>query len=622
MTTIDAPRYVLTNPPAARTLHTGVLVIGAGAAGLSAALAAASRTSVIVLARGTLPESNSAWAQGGIAAALDAQDSPRFHIDDTLVAGAGICDRAAVAALAHEAPGLMRELAQLGVPFERSSEDRFVLGLEGGHSQRRIVHVGDATGWAVTRQLIIQAQAHQRIQLLEGYQAVDLLDADGRIIGLLARDAGGSWVRILAQATVLATGGAGALYGLSSNQPIALGEGIAMAFRACAELADMEFVQFHPTVYRTQAGQGFLISEAARGEGGILRTIDGERFMPAYDPRAELAPRDVVTRGIYAAMRRSGSDHVLLDLTHLSRERLEHHFPTICSRLREDGLDPAAQPIPVAPASHYLMGGVRTDLYGATSLPGLYAAGEVACTGVHGANRLASNSLLECLVFGRRAGRAAMNESVWARHRSIPSDDPVEPGRVRAQQRFAFPDDLAEPGRVRAQQLPKTPVLLETEEIALMSDSSGISENAAVPLPGDAGMSLDAAALLIDIGVPLGAPMPLPGGWRADLAAIMLGAAGPLRDGAGLREGLAHLETMPLQTDSYDGDAITAANAALVARLIVIGALLREESRGGHFRSDFPQPRDEWHRHTVLMSGEPPRFVETIVAQELAAAAD
>ena len=517
---IDAPRSVLTHLPAAPARRTGVLVIGAGAAGLTAALTAAEYAEVTVLARGALPESNSAWAQGGIAAALDAADSPHAHIADTLVAGAGLSDEAAVAALAYEAPALMRELAAHGVPFERDDEAHFALGLEGGHSARRIVHVGDATGWAVTRQLIAEAQAHPRITLLEGWQAADLLDSAGRVVGVLARDPEGCWQRILAGATIIASGGAGALYGLTSNQPVAMGEGIAMAYRAGAELADMEFVQFHPTVYRTRAGQGFLITEAARGEGGILRTPDGARFRPAYDPRAELAPRDVVTRGIYAAMRATGSDHVLLDLTHLPAALIEHHFPTICARLREEGLDPVTTPIPVAPASHYLMGGIRTDLEGATSLPGLFAAGEAACTGVHGANRLASNSLLECLVFGRRAGRAAART--------------VDGGRWT------------------------------------VDGGAGQSRRVTVARP----------------------PSPVSKGWRSELADIMVRSAGPLRSGDELRAGARALAAWSLQADPDDADGITAANAALAARLIVGGALLREESRGGHFRSDFPRQRD------------------------------
>ena len=545
---IDAPRSVLTHLPAAPARRTGVLVIGAGAAGLTAALTAAEYAEVTVLARGALPESNSAWAQGGIAAALDAADSPHAHIADTLVAGAGLSDEAAVAALAYEAPALMRELAAHGVPFERDDEAHFALGLEGGHSARRIVHVGDATGWAVTRQLIAEAQAHPRITLLEGWQAADLLDSAGRVVGVLARDPEGCWQRILAGATIIASGGAGALYGLTSNQPVAMGEGIAMAYRAGAELADMEFVQFHPTVYRTRAGQGFLITEAARGEGGILRTPDGARFMPAYDPRAELAPRDVVTRGIYAAMRATGSDHVLLDLTHLPAALIEHHFPTICARLREEGLDPVTTPIPVAPASHYLMGGIRTDQEGATSLPGLFAAGEAACTGVHGANRLASNSLLECLVFGRRAGRAAAQT--------------VDGGRWT------------------------------------VDGGAGQSRRVTVARP----------------------PSPVSKAWRSELAGIMVRSAGPLRSGDELRAGAKALADWPLQADPDDADGITAANAALAARLIVGGALLREESRGGHFRSDFPRQRDAWRAHAVQALGRAPFVVASVAPQPVALA--
>ncbi|HEU5103659.1 MAG TPA: L-aspartate oxidase, partial [Roseiflexaceae bacterium] len=407
---VDAPRYVLSNLHGQTWRHAAdVLVVGGGAAGLAAALCAAEAAEVILLSRAALLENNSAWAQGGIAAALDADDSPLAHIEDTLTAGAGLSDLAAAEALAEAAPALMRELAALGVPFERTDYS-FALGLEGGHSRRRIVHVGDATGWALTSALTERARAHPRIQILEGYQAVDLLDDDGRCTGVLARDGAGEWHRLDAPATILATGGAGALFGLTSNQPGALGEGIALAYRAGAAVADLEFVQFHPTVLRTRAGHGFLISEALRGEGARLLTTDGRRFMPAYDPRAELAPRDVVARGIFAAMHRAGADHVLLDMTHMAARELQRRFPTIEARCRAEGYDLATTPIPVAPAAHYLIGGIRTDLHGATNLPGLYAAGECACTGVHGANRLASNSLLECLVFGRRAGAAATRQ--------------------------------------------------------------------------------------------------------------------------------------------------------------------------------------------------------------------
>ncbi|NCC31273.1 MAG: L-aspartate oxidase [Chloroflexia bacterium] len=538
----NLPRYALAAlPSVVLNQHTDVLVIGGGAAGLTAALTAAAYADVFVLTRGPLYESNSALAQGGIAAALDAADSPRAHVADTLVAGAGLTDEDAATVLANEAPALMCELATRGVPFERADTMHFALGLEGGHSARRIVHVGDATGWAVTAALIAEARAHPRIHLLEGWQAVDLLDRQGQIIGALARDPQGQWHRLLAGATVLASGGAGALYGLTSNQPAALGEGIAMAYRAGAEVADMEFVQFHPTVYRMPTGEGFLITEAARGEGGILFATTGERFMPAYDPRAELAPRDIVTRGIYAAMQRTGNDHVLLDLTHLPATRIEQHFPTICARLREHGLDPVRQPIPVAPAAHYLMGGVRTDLTGATSLPGLFAAGEVACTGVHGANRLASNSLLECIVFGRRAGQAALQ---WAD---------------------------AEDSRREGVHLELVP-----ERNAFLTAS------------------------------------PAPAAWRASLATIMQSYAGPLRDGAGLGEGYVQLNEWPEQADCDDPEAITAVNAATTARLIIRAASLRQESRGGHFRRDFPQASETWRGHSVQQRSHEPVTVASL----------
>lgn len=538
---VDVPRYVVaTVPQVVHQHHTTVLVIGGGAAGLAAALRAAAEAEVIVLARGGLRESNSAWAQGGIAAALDSSDSPHFHVEDTLIAGAGLSDLGAVEALAWEAPDLMRELAAMGVPFERHDDSHFALGLEGGHSQRRIVHVGDTTGWAVTQILIERASVNPRIRILEGYQAVDLLSNEGQCTGVLALDSQGGWHAFHVQATILATGGAGALYGLTSNQPVALGEGIALAYRAGAEVADMEFVQFHPTVLRMRNGQGFLISEAARGEGGRLLTLTGERFMPSFDPRGELAPRDVVTRGIFAAMQRSGSDHVLLDLTHLGREYLAQRFPTIYSRCCAEGIDPAQEPIPVAPAAHYLMGGIRTDLDGATNIGGLYAAGECACTGVHGANRLASNSLLECLVFGRRAGAAALDN--------------------------AAPYTAAQP----------------------------------LPLPD----------------LPLGDAQPpaLNANWREDLATLMRRHAGPRRSTAGLEAALQQLEKFPLQATQPDSAAITAANAALSARLVLVSAWLRKESRGAHFRSDFPHSNPAWLRHIVLARGRAAFSVETIAS--------
>jgi L-aspartate oxidase len=546
---VDAPRWVVPDLPRhARNHTTDVLVIGGGAAGLAAALRAAEQAQVIVLSRTTLLENNSAWAQGGIAAALDADDSPLAHVEDTLIAGAGLSDLAAAEALADTAPALMRELAALGVAFERSN-DTFALGLEGGHSRRRIVHAGDATGWALTSALTQRARVHPRIHILEGCQAVDLLDDGERCAGVLARDGAGEWHRFRAGATILATGGAGALFGLTSNQPGALGEGIALAYRAGAAVADMEFVQFHPTVLRTRTGHGFLISEAVRGEGAQLLTPAGCRFMPAYDPRAELAPRDIVARGIFAAMRREDADHVLLDLTHMSERDLRRRFPTIYARCRGEGLDPAVEPIPVAPAAHYLMGGIRTDLHGATSVAGLYAAGECACTGVHGANRLASNSLLECLVFGRRAADAAARQI----------EKPALSRRLNTQKDTTNPD--------------------HSQFFVFDSQFS----------------------------------------WRDELSNLMITHAGLARSRQGLNAALKRLSVFP--TQAGEAETITAANAALVARLIVTSALLRQESRGAHFRTDFPAPDSAWRAHIVLERGARARAIETVAeAPELGCA--
>lgn len=543
---VAAPRYLAPAPHQLTWHQTDLLVIGSGAAGLTAALQAATQADVLLLTRGELLDSNSSWAQGGVAAALAPTDSPTSHLEDTLVAGADLSDRAAVELLVHEAPATMRELAVRGMPFARQN-GQFELGLEGGHRHRRVLHAADATGRALTQTLLASVQAHPAIEVRSGYHVVELLGASSDCTGVIARDAQGSWHAILATATILATGGAGALYGLTSNQALALGEGIALAYRAGAAVADLEFVQFHPTVMQTRCGQGFLISEAVRGEGAVLRGArSGERFMPAYDPRAELAPRDVVARGIFAAMRREQTDHVLLDLTHLDAEYITRRFPTITERLRGEDLDPATTPIPVAPAAHYLMGGIVTDTNGATSLAGLYAAGEVTCTGVHGANRLASNSLLECLVFGRRAAAAALS--------------------YRAQ---------------------LSPVLYRQRADRASQD-------------------------YLTTRLPLQAA-PMPTNWYATLAATLREHVGVERDVDGLLQALDTLDRFPIRAPALaNSDTISAVNAALVARLLITGALLREESRGAHTRRDFPQTNPRWRAHLVQQHARMPTLVAAV----------
>jgi L-aspartate oxidase len=447
-------------------------VVGGGVAGLTAALSAAAETDVLLLAKAPVDTSNSWNAQGGVAAAVGEGDSPALHAADTYRAGRGLCRPSAVEALCEEAPARIADLVEFGVEFDDG------LGREGGHSVRRVVHAGGAeTGKAISEVLAARVREHPRIALAEGVRVRQLWIDGGRCIGVVA-DQG----TLAAPATILATGGYAALWERTTNPRGALGEGLVLAYRAGAALADLEFVQFHPTAL---LDDGFLLSEALRGEGAVLLDDDGSRFTD------ELAPRDVVARAI------AERGHAGLDLRGIERGR----FPGLMATLERAGYDPAAEPIPVSPAAHYTVGGIVTDLAGATTVPGLYAAGECAATGVHGANRLASNSLLECLVFGRRAGLAALDEPV--------------------------PVLAAEPARVA----PEPAVTRELQH-----------------------------EMWVDAGVIRSA------------------------------EGLEHLLGAP----------------ATLPRLIGASAIAREESRGGHFRSDFPTEDDAFLGHVVLRPGGEP----------------
>jgi L-aspartate oxidase len=390
-------------PPAPSPVRADVAVVGAGAAGLYAALVAAREgASVALVSRSPLAETASYWAQGGIAAALAPDDSPELHADDTLAAGRGAGRPSAVRALCEEAPARVRELEELGVRFDADRHGALALGLEGGHSRRRVVHAGGAaTGRRITRELSALAAVHERIEVLEPASAAALWTAGGRCAGLVARTRGGAEIPVVARATVLATGGMAALWRRTTNPPGAIGAGLSLAAAAGAELADLELMQFHPTALAIEGpGDGFLITEAVRGEGALLLDAAGERFVD------ELAPRDRVALAIEAQLRRTGARAVGLDMRAVDLGR----FPSIAARLAAAGLDPRREPVPVAPAAHYTMGGVAAGLDSRATLPGLYAVGECACTGLHGANRLASNSLAECFVFGRRAALAALDE--------------------------------------------------------------------------------------------------------------------------------------------------------------------------------------------------------------------
>ncbi|KQX86530.1 L-aspartate oxidase [Variovorax sp. Root473] len=393
-----------------------VLIVGSGLAGLSAALHLAPTHRVAVLTKRALNDGSSAWAQGGIAAVLAAGDSFDAHVEDTLVAGAGLCDPEATRFVVEGAPQAIGWLRELGVPFSEEGKENgggLHLTREGGHSQRRIVHVTDATGAAVQQVLIERVRRTPNITLFEHHTLVDLVTgtklglADPSCQGLYALDDETDEVLAFrAPHTILATGGAGKVYLYTTNPDTATGDGIAAAWRAGCRVSNLEFIQFHPTCLYHPHAKSFLISEAVRGEGGLLKLPDGTRFMPKHDERAELAPRDVVARAIDFEMKKHGLDCVYLDISHQPPAFLKEHFPNILARCLELGIDITREPIPVVPAAHYTCGGVLSDLAGRTDIPGLYAIGETACTGLHGANRLASNSLVECMVFARAAADA------------------------------------------------------------------------------------------------------------------------------------------------------------------------------------------------------------------------
>lgn len=506
---------------------TDFIVIGSGIAGLRAALELAQRGArVTVLTKDRTEESNTGYAQGGVAVVLAEDDNPLLHEEDTLNAGAGLCDVRAVRTLVQNGPELIEELMAWGTEFDRDG-GRLVFTQEAAHSRRRILHAhGDATGYEIVRALIAHSRQEKNIIFLPHSATEKLLVADGRCCGVRYQDPLVKAARDLrARAVILATGGGGQLYQHTTNPAVATGDGWAMSYFAGAEMADMEFIQFHPTALNLPDAPRFLLSEAMRGEGGILRNEDGERFMPRYHASAELAPRDIVSRSIVSEMQRTGGRTVFLDMTALEAKFLINRFPKIYQTCLQYGLDITRQPAPVSPAAHYCMGGVRTDLEARTTVPGLYAAGEVTCTGVHGANRLASNSLLEGLVFGARAGRAAADD--WFK-----SDAPTVAGAVS-----------------------------EEREIR---ESKG-------------------AALAISKRV----------------KRLMWDKVGIARDAEGLRRALREFEQMSRVRLGWRSK-----NFLTVATLVTRAALWREESRGGHYRTDFPARDDErWRVHSIQQIG-------------------
>lgn len=548
---------------------TGFLVIGSGIAGLFSALTLSKYGEVLLVTKGGLNDSSSYFAQGGVAAAIEPPDSPELHRQDTLFAGAGLCNPRAVEVLVQEGPGVIQELMEMGMRFDRAN-GHLALSREGAHSQRRVLHAdGDSTGRAISEHLAGLVRSEGNITILENHFALELRVSGGACAGARVLSSGdGIPCTVSAAATVLATGGAGQLYSETSNPALATGDGIALAYRVGGEVMDLEFIQFHPTVL--VAGRPrFLISEAVRGEGAVLRNPRGRRFMVDHHPLADLAPRDVVARAIAAEMTKEGGDHVFLDATHLDTSEFRLRFPTIYATCLERGLDPSKDLLPVAPAAHYMMGGVRTGLDAETNLPGLFACGEAACTGVHGANRLASNSLLETVVFGKRAAVAAARYS--------------RRGACAVQARGGGGTGLNEGAGLDARTGPRE------------DGRHGAAKAPAGARHAYGGSKAEAYARLEGI--------------RRQLQLLMGECVGIVRSGESIERGLerlAHLrDLMPASSLPQEHELENMLETAL---LIMKAALVREESRGAHYRSDFPDTRRDWEKHTIQRRGAEPYF--------------
>lgn len=513
--------------------HYDVIIIGSGIAGVYTALQIDKNVKVAVITKETLDISNSVLAQGGIAVSLDKDDSPEIHLKDTIYAGAGLCNEETVWALVSEAAANIDMLCRYGVNFDREENHQLVLSREGAHSKNRIIHTGDATGKEVCDTLIHALLKHQNVKIYERTFAVDIITKERKCVGLLSymEDCSG-YKLLLSDTIVCASGGYGQLYNYTTNPPVATGDGAALAYRAGCRLMDLEFIQFHPTVLYHQENRSFLISEAVRGEGAILLNAQGERFMPDYHPMAELAPRDVVSRAIFQEIQKTGSSHVFLDISHKDPEYVKNRFPTIYRTCMQYGIDITRNKIPVAPAAHYCMGGIMTDAFGRTDIEGFYACGEAACNGIHGANRLASNSLLEGLVFGRRIAVEVSNK-----------------------------------------------VLNKAEHKTVVPEQLNVTKMGSEPL-------YNANDLKIK------------------LRELMTEKVGIIRNAENLQYAMEQVLEMKQEIADKTYTTIEQwefVNMLTLAELVIKSALMRKESRGAHYRTDYPQVDDvNFKRNTVI----------------------
>ncbi len=626
------------------TIRTDVLVIGTGIAGLFTAIQASETKNVLLITKDQLMESNTRYAQGGIAAVMAEDDAPAFHLEDTLLAGAGLCDRSAVELLVQEGPARVQDLIRLGAAFD-ARDGRLELTREGAHSHRRILHAnGDSTGYEIVRALSHQVRQHPRITIWEHHVTTELLTNEKECVGAIILRPDGQSIKVYADSTVLCTGGSGQLYEHTTNPEVATADGIALAYRAGAEVRDMEFVQFHPTALCQPGAPRFLISEAVRGEGAILRNRQGEAFMERYHPLRDLAPRDIVARAIVSEMEREQSAFVYLDITHEPEEQLSQRFPTIYRTCLQYDINLAQDWIPVAPAAHYMMGGIRVDSRGESTLSRLFACGEVSSTGIHGANRLASNSLSEAIVYGNRIAERIrelnpvtgnpiqssipLNEASEFIHFDDPSN--VNKFTTSARQTQTGSAWTYSPASIDYDETKTMEEAHESNHSHSLFPTIPVASLSATNPPLSASLSKGVQVQSREPQLALAHVEPLQemanqpieqlkqlpaindqevGQLRSQLQYWMTAYAGIRREADSLRQGIQQLKQLQQYMQAFAPASaesrttrhyIELNNMTTTGLLILQAALHRQESRGGHYRKDFPQRDDQsWCKHTI-----------------------
>ena len=572
-------------------MYYDVIIIGSGIAGIYTALESPPLCNIAILTKEKAEISNSVLAQGGIAVSLDRNDSPEFHFKDTLYAGSGLCEPESVWILVNEAEQNIKTLFKYGVNFDRKNEKELYLSKEGAHSKNRIIHAGDTTGKEVCDKLTAVAQTRKNISMHEKIFAIDFIVIDGAVHGVVVFDEKTEHYKAyMSNIVVCATGGYGQMYQYTTNPEVATGDGVSMAYRAGAELMDLEFVQFHPTVLYHPDNKSFLITEAVRGEGAVLRNVHGDLFMEAYHPRKELAARDVVSRAIFMEMQKTNAAHVYLDITMKEEDFVRNRFPNIYRTCAEYGIDITKEYIPVAPAVHYCMGGIRTDMHGRTNIKGLYACGEAACNGIHGANRLASNSLLEGLVFGRKIG-----DEITMLLEKQQMQQPQQMQQTQQTQQLLQAQQMQQPQQM--QQTQQTQQMLQEQQMQQPQQTQQSQQMLQVKKQDSAPqvyLSVETGRKEKEVDCQK---------IKNEIKQLMTYYVGMIRNADDLQYALQQIDIyyeMVRDWKPVKMEQVVLINLVELAREMIRSCIAREESRGGHYREDFPETLDEWKRNIIV----------------------